>query len=48
MARSPLKQAENLLNGAHRLLYAAACAAVQPKPNFVGRKPKAAGQFLDE
>ncbi len=44
----PLSQAEALLSGASRMLYAAACSAVRPRANFSGRRPDVAREFFNE
>ena len=42
----PLTEAQGLLNGARKMLLAAACSAIQPRPSFRGRKPDAALDFV--
>lgn len=44
----PLQEAQGLLDSAHKMLLAAACAAIAPRASFAGRKPNAAREFLAE
>lgn len=44
----PLAEAQSLINGAGQMLLAAACSAINPRPNHPSRKPDAAKEFLAE
>lgn len=44
----PLAEARNLLSGARKMIIAAACSAIHPRPSFRGRKPEAALEFAQE
>ncbi|HZU58339.1 MAG TPA: hypothetical protein VFA06_20845 [Actinocrinis sp.] len=42
----PLSEARDLLNGIERLMLAAACSAVRPRPTMAGRRPDVARDFV--
>lgn len=44
----PLRQAESLLGGADNLLFFAACSAINPRSEHLGRRPDAAREFVEQ
>lgn len=42
----PLSEAKSLILGAQKMILAAACSTIAPKPSYPGRKPKAAADFM--